>query len=88
MPKLTWWRENSLLDDSYEISTEQQLSSTLLVSNTLTVDRLERGDLHARFTCQAANSNISVPVSTTVTLDMSCKLENETFPIIATLTRL
>ncbi|OXA61210.1 Protein turtle [Folsomia candida] len=69
LPKVSWWRENALLDDTWEVSSEHVTST--VVSNTLTISRLQRSDLNARLTCQAANSNISVPVSTTVTLDLS-----------------
>jgi hypothetical protein len=68
---VSWWRENALLDDSWEISSEHVIST--VVSNTLTIDKLLRSDLNARLTCQAANSNISIPVSTTVSLEMSCE---------------
>jgi len=71
VPRVSWWRENALLDDSWEVSSEHVIST--VVSNTLTIDRLQRSDLNARLTCQAANSNISIPVSTTVSLEMSCK---------------
>ncbi|CAG7826315.1 unnamed protein product, partial [Allacma fusca] len=69
VPKLSWWRENALLDDDYEVSLEH--AGATVVTNTLTMPKLTRADLEARLTCQASNSNISVPVSTTVTLDMS-----------------
>ena len=71
-PKLSWWRENALLDDSWEVSSEQHVRT--IVSNTLTIEKLQRSDLNARLTCQASNSNISIPISRTVSLDMSCKL--------------
>ena len=74
IPKVSWWRENALLDDDYEVS--QEHVGATVVTNTLTIQRLDRSDLESRLTCQAANSNISIPVSTTVILDMSCKLSH------------
>lgn len=71
VPKVSWWRENALLDDSCEVSSEHVIST--VVSNTLTLEKLRRSDLHARLTCQASNSNISIPLSTTVSLEMSCE---------------
>jgi len=68
---VSWWRENALLDDSCEVSSEHVIST--VVSNTLTLEKLQRSDLHARLTCQASNSNISIPLSTTVSLEMSCE---------------
>ena len=44
-----------------------------MVSNELVVRDLRRSDLHTIFTCQASNNNISVPVSTSVKLDMHCE---------------
>ncbi|CAL8139508.1 unnamed protein product [Orchesella dallaii] len=69
VPKVSWWRENALLDDTWEVSSEHVTST--VVSNTLTIGRLQRNDLNARLTCQAANNNITIPVSTTVTLEMN-----------------
>jgi hypothetical protein len=64
---VTWWRDHALLDDSFEALNHK-------VSNDLVVTDLRRSDLHTIFTCQATNNNISVPVSTSVKLDMQCKL--------------
>ena len=41
--------------------------------NELILKDLKREDLHSILTCQASNNNISVPVSTSVKLDMNCK---------------
>lgn len=71
VPKVSWWRENALLDDTWEVSSEHVTST--VVSNTLTIGKLQRSDLNARLTCQAANNNITIPVSTTVMLEMNCK---------------
>ena len=49
------------------------------VSNELVVMDLKRSDLHTIFTCQAANNNISVPVSTSVKLDMQCESSSLVF---------
>ena len=43
------------------------------VINELEIKDLSREDLHTIFTCQASNNNISVPVSTSVKLDMQCE---------------
>nr|XP_053646215.1 nephrin-like [Cherax quadricarinatus] len=64
-PTLTWWEGPLLLDMTPEVETLKQ------VSNTLVVPVLTRRDLHRRFTCQAANSNLTAPLTTTVTLDMN-----------------
>ena len=66
-PKVTWWRDHALLDDiSEEISPDR-------VTNNLRLLQLTRSDLHSILTCQASNNNLSVPVSTSVKIDMHCK---------------
>eukprot|EP00094_Tigriopus_californicus_P006982 TCALIF_06722-PB protein Name:"Similar to Nphs1 Nephrin (Rattus norvegicus)" AED:0.15 eAED:0.15 QI:0/0.73/0.56/0.93/0.46/0.5/16/48/873 len=64
VPQVTWWRDSHLLDSSYETTFSQT------VQNTLTIDKVSRKDLGAILTCQASNNNISIPVSTRVTVDL------------------
>ena len=66
-PKVTWWRDHALLD-----STDSNQAS-FKTENELSLKDLKRSDLHSILTCQASNNNISVPVSTSVKLDMNCK---------------
>ncbi|XP_067133867.1 protein turtle homolog A-like isoform X1 [Centruroides vittatus] len=66
-PSVTWWRESVLLDDTFE------LTSDGVVRNELKIPVLQRNDLMAMFTCQAANSNFTPPLSTAVTIDMNFK---------------
>ena len=44
--------------------------------NELTVRNLQRSDLHSILTCQAVNNNASVPVSTSVKLDLTCQYKS------------
>ncbi|PRD34914.1 UNVERIFIED_CONTAM: hypothetical protein NCL1_13148 [Trichonephila clavipes] len=67
-PTVTWWREYSLLDDTYLF-----IPGDNLVRNELKIPELKRHDLLAVLTCQASNNNITVPASTTVTLDLNRK---------------
>ena len=68
LPKVTWWRDHALLDSS-----DNHLQD-FKTENELILKDLSREDLHSILTCQATNNNISVPVSTSVKLDMNCKL--------------
>nr|XP_040583876.1 nephrin-like [Lepeophtheirus salmonis] len=63
-PRVTWWRDHALIDDKSELVHESKVSNELRLLN------LGRRDLHSIITCQASNNNISVPVSTSVKLDM------------------
>ena len=67
LPKVTWWRDHALLDAS-----DRRLGS-FKTENELVLKDLKREDLHSILTCQATNNNFSVPVSTSVKLDMNCK---------------
>lgn len=64
-PSLTWLRESTLLDDTFEVTANG------LVKNTLEVPALQRHDLMAVLTCQASNNNISSPVTSSVTVDLN-----------------
>ncbi|XP_066953806.1 uncharacterized protein [Macrobrachium rosenbergii] len=64
-PSVSWFHEGSLLDDVSEVRRGD------VTSNTLTIPALTRNDLYKVLTCQASNSNLSVPVAAAVTLDMS-----------------
>ncbi|XP_017756216.1 PREDICTED: uncharacterized protein LOC108547976 [Eufriesea mexicana] len=67
-PKLRWWRGEMLLASQDEPG---ELPS--VYTNTLIVRELSRADLHAVFTCQASNNNISQPVSTSVAIELHLK---------------
>ncbi|XP_039431401.1 nephrin [Culex pipiens pallens] len=63
-PKVTWWREHALLDDSFMILPDGT------VKNVLYLEKLSRADLHTIYTCQASNGHVVPPLSSTVKLDM------------------
>lgn len=64
-PSLTWWREDTLLDDSYDVTANG------FIKNVLQVPSLQRHDSMATLTCKAINNNISSPVSASVTVDLN-----------------
>ncbi|CAK9807333.1 Protein turtle homolog A [Anthophora plagiata] len=83
-PKVRWWRGEMLLD-----SKDERGEFPGLRRNTLIVRELSRADLHAVFTCQASNNNISQPVSASVAIEMHLMplsvtiLSNEHSPLSA-----
>ncbi|XP_066997421.2 nephrin-like [Anabrus simplex] len=63
-PRVTWWRDNILVDDSDEVLDED------IVQNVLKLDRLERRHLDRVYSCQASNNDVLAPVSSNVTINM------------------
>ncbi|KAK8379388.1 hypothetical protein O3P69_019351 [Scylla paramamosain] len=75
-PRVTWWDEGTLLDNVVEAGVERgggegRGVTTRVITNTLTLPRLSRQHLYRVLTCQAANSNLTLPVAATVTLDLT-----------------
>ncbi|KAG8228134.1 hypothetical protein J437_LFUL000136 [Ladona fulva] len=66
-PKLTWYLENLVIDDSYE-----QRPNGLTV-NRLSFPNVGRQHLNARLICQASNTNLTSPASKVVTLNINLK---------------
>ena len=60
-------RENQVVDSSFQV---EDVGAGGRVTNLLTLVPLAREDLGSILTCQASNSNLSLPVSTSVTLDL------------------
>ena len=62
-----WWRDGRVIDDSFVTTYENT------VRNDLWLPSLSRHDLDAQLTCEASNSNLTAPVSTSVTIDLFSK---------------
>ncbi|CAO1420449.1 unnamed protein product [Diamesa hyperborea] len=64
LPRVTWWKEHALIDDSYQDQTDGT------VKNILHLTKITRQDLETTYTCQASNGHILPPLSNKVILDM------------------
>ncbi|XP_041969482.1 hemicentin-1-like [Aricia agestis] len=66
-PRVTWYLENVVIDDSYE-----QRADGITV-NTLTFPNVGRQHLNARLVCQASNTNLAPPETKVLILDINLK---------------
>ncbi|XP_070069738.1 uncharacterized protein side-VIII isoform X1 [Drosophila takahashii] len=83
-PRVTWLHGNTVYKDS---SVGQALSERR-VANVLSLQRLERRNLHMQLTCRAENNNLTTPIISSVVLDMNLrplivKLQGENRPLSA-----
>lgn len=67
-PKLTWYLDNNVIDESY--SYDHEFARTV---NHLSYPRVGRQHLNARLICQASNTNLVPPQSRVLVLDMNRK---------------
>ena len=72
LPRLTWYKSGSLIDETYDIL------SNGTVRNEITFHSIERSFLRTKLTCEASNTNLTRPTSTTVNVDMNCKFYKNT----------
>ncbi|XP_022251679.1 nephrin-like [Limulus polyphemus] len=68
-PAVSWWKGNNLLDNNYSFLPHK------MVENVLYIPALWRYDLLMNLTCKSSNNNVTVPLSSTVTLDLYLKPE-------------
>ncbi|XP_045528209.1 synaptogenesis protein syg-2-like [Pieris brassicae] len=66
-PRLIWYLENTIIDETFE---EEDNGVT---SNALTFPRLGREHLNARLSCQASNTNLSSPPSKLLILNINLR---------------
>ncbi|XP_018322838.1 titin isoform X2 [Agrilus planipennis] len=66
-PKVVWFLENTLIDDSYEVRDDG------IVVNHLHFPNIGRQHLKARLICQASNTILTPPSSKVVILDINLK---------------
>lgn len=68
-PKLTWYLENTVIDESYRYNAE-----TGLTVNLLSYPKVGRQHLKARLICEASNTNLVPPQTRLIILDMNREL--------------
>lgn len=67
-PKLTWYLENNMIDESYQYNTDLGLTV-----NNLSYPKVGRQHLNARLICKASNTNLVEPQTGLVILDVNRK---------------
>ncbi|KAL3200422.1 hypothetical protein MRX96_043433, partial [Rhipicephalus microplus] len=65
-PVVTWWRDKRLVDSNFSF-----VGDGTVARNWLEIGELKRSDFLSVLTCQAANNNVTVAVSRSITLDMN-----------------
>ncbi|XP_024892513.1 hemicentin-2-like isoform X1 [Temnothorax curvispinosus] len=68
LPKLTWYLDNTVIDESYQYDTRDGLTV-----NHLTYPKIGRQHLKARLICQASNTNLVPPQTKLLILDVNLK---------------
>ncbi|XP_054715275.1 LOW QUALITY PROTEIN: nephrin-like [Uloborus diversus] len=67
LPSVMWWKSSSLIDDTYNITTED------IVQNDVILSDLQRSDLLTEISCHASNTNLSKPRTAMVILDLNLR---------------
>lgn len=67
-PEVTWWQEQRMVDKHSEFRHPEQG-----VRNVLQLERLSRSDLLTSLSCQAANTQLSLPLTRSVQIELNCK---------------
>ncbi|XP_055919281.1 uncharacterized protein LOC129951237 [Eupeodes corollae] len=81
-PKVSWWKEHALVDDSYQILPDGTVRNVLHLLN------ISRADLLVVYTCQASNGHIVAVLSGKVKIEMKLPplnilLQGINHPIVA-----
>lgn len=70
-PKVTWFLENTVIDESYQYRDDEDVTS-----NHLSYPAVGRQHLQARLICQASNTNLVQAQSRVLVLDLNRKFQN------------
>ncbi|CAG2165676.1 unnamed protein product, partial [Oppiella nova] len=66
-PVVKWWRGSTIADESYFTTPKG------FIRNVIQLPKLSRDDLMTVLTCQASNTNLTVPASQTIAIDLNLK---------------
>uniref|UniRef100_A0A6P4FBB0 Uncharacterized protein LOC108049650 n=1 Tax=Drosophila rhopaloa TaxID=1041015 RepID=A0A6P4FBB0_DRORH len=64
-PRVSWWREHALIDDSFQVLPDGS------VRNVLRMKNIQRKDLLTMYTCQASNGHVVAALTKKVILDIN-----------------
>ncbi|XP_016947465.1 uncharacterized protein LOC108022831 [Drosophila biarmipes] len=64
-PRVSWWREHALMDDSFQVLPDGS------VRNVLRIKNIQRKDLLTMYTCQATNGHVVPALTKKVILDIN-----------------
>lgn len=66
-PNVTWYLDNTVIDESFENRPDG------ITVNHLSYPNIGRQHVNARFVCMASNTNLMPPNNKVVILDVNCK---------------
>ncbi|PRD38242.1 UNVERIFIED_CONTAM: hypothetical protein NCL1_04061 [Trichonephila clavipes] len=70
LPTVSWKRVRTEITDQFS-ETDPERG---VVRNEMVIDALKREDLLTEVICQASNTNLTAPITASVKLDISCKM--------------
>ncbi|XP_053204229.1 hemicentin-1-like isoform X2 [Panonychus citri] len=67
LPNITWWNGESLLDDTFGLAPHNNMKNEIIITN------LSRNHFLLELTCKASNTNLTVPIESSIILDINLK---------------
>ena len=71
-PEVSWWQDQRLIDRHSEFHNQQDG-----VRNVLKLERMGRPDLHTSISCQASNTQLSLPLTKALSVEVNRKSEHQ-----------
>ncbi|OTF83693.1 Immunoglobulin domain containing protein, partial [Euroglyphus maynei] len=84
IPKVRWWKGEQLIndgdgDDDGDISVSNVIidnnKSLIIVKNVIKFKKMLRKHLMMPITCESMNTNLTVPITKTILIDLNCKFK-------------